>query len=130
MRGRQQVAHHARGLAGVDQVVDDQHALALLAHRRHFGRDAFEHLELALVLVVVVARHAHGLDQPHIQFARHDRRRHQPAARDGDDGLERPGLVQPPGQRARVAVELVPGDGKDFFRARRLSGCGFAMVYC
>src|ERR1051325_4895296 len=32
MRAGQQLAHHLRGLSGVDQVVDDQHALAAALH--------------------------------------------------------------------------------------------------
>ena len=64
------------------------------------------------VLIVVIARDAHGLDQPDLQFARHDRGRHQPAARHAHDRLERPGARQPPRERARIAVELVPRDRK------------------
>src|SRR5262249_32227075 len=39
-----------------------------------------------------------------------------------DDRLERPEAAQSPGERARVAVELVPGDRKDLCRVLGLSG--------
>ena len=72
------------------------------------GADALHHLDVALVLVVVIAGDADGLDDAHVEFARHDRRRHQPAAGDADDRLERSRFVQAPGQRTGVAVKLVP----------------------
>ncbi len=44
------VAHHARGLAGVDQVVDDQQALAAAAAELCVSADnALQHLEIALL---------------------------------------------------------------------------------
>src|SRR5579862_2425848 len=108
VRGGENIAHNARGFSGVDQVVDDEHALALPAHRGDFRANALHHLDVALVLVIVIARDAHGLDDAHVEYARHDRGRHQAAAGDADDRLERPRLVQAPGQRAGVAVKLVP----------------------
>jgi hypothetical protein len=64
MRLRQDLSHHLRGLAGVDEIVDDQHALAAAAPDLDDGaRHILEHLELALE-DMVVARDAHGLDQP------------------------------------------------------------------
>ena len=96
------------------------------AERDDRRRDVLEHLQLALG-GVVVARHAHRLDQPDVELARDDRRRHQAAAGDADDRLERAGAVEPPGERARIAMELVPRDRKDFLRRRsplrRLFAC-------
>ena len=71
-----------------------------------------------------IARDAEGFDHPHIQFARHDRRRHQTAAGDADDRRERPGLGQPPGERARIAMELIPGNRKRF-----CDGCAIVPAY-
>ena len=75
------------------------------------GRNALQHLQVAL-LGVVVARDADGIDDAHAEFARHDRRRHQPAAGDRDDRMKRPDLVEPPGQRPAIPVKLVPRDRK------------------
>ena len=119
------LAHDARGLAGVDEVVDDQHALALAAHRATSAPTPLSTVELALVRVVVIAGDADRLDQADVEFARDDRRRHQAAAGDADDRLERPRLVQPPGQRARVAVELVPGH-----RERSFPGAAGVCIAC
>src|SRR5262249_16768772 len=102
--------HDLRGLAGVDEVVDDQHAVALSGTDAAYRLgDALDHLERPLRLVVV-AHDAHGLDQPQIEFARDDRGGNKPAAGDRHDCLERPGVGQPPGERTGVAVELVPRD--------------------
>src|SRR6185312_14374332 len=73
---------------------------------------------LGSLRVLVVAADADGLDEPQAQLARHDRRRHQPAAGDADDGLERPLVGQPPGERARIAMQLVPRDRERLAIAR------------
>src|SRR5919198_859460 len=52
---------------------------------------------------VVVARYAHGLDHPNAELAGNDRCRHQAAAGDADDRRERAGVVEPPGERTRIA---------------------------
>jgi hypothetical protein len=118
MRVWENFPHHPRRLASVDEIIDDQHALAAAAADFHDAAGhVFEHLELAL-RDMVVARDAHRLDQPDAELARHDRRRHQAAARHADDGLERPGAGEPPGQRAGIAVELVPSDRKGFLWLR------------
>jgi hypothetical protein len=44
----------------------------------------------------------------HFELARDDRRWDETAAGNGDDGVERAGRSEAPGERARVAVELVP----------------------
>src|SRR5215467_9332675 len=116
MRIGQEVAHHTRRLASVDEVVDDEHAVAAAAAFLHDLRgDALEHLQLALA-GVVVARNADRLDEANLKLAGHDRSRHQAAARHRNDRLKRPGAVEPPGKGARVAMELVPGDRKCLFR--------------
>ena len=61
-----------------------------------------------LRLIVVIGGDADGLDHPDLELARDDRRGHETAAGDGDDGVERAGRGEAPGERARVAVELVP----------------------
>src|SRR2546422_2061061 len=120
MRLRQQAAHDARRAAGVDEIVDDHDAAALAAGKRD---DAlgwwFEHFELALLARLAVARHAHGLDDPQIELARDDRGRHQAAARDAHNRLERPHVDEPPGERPGIAMERVPGDRKDFLELLR-----------
>ncbi len=53
MGARQQRAHDFGGLAGIDQIVDDQHARALAAAERDDRRrDVLEHLQFALGGVV------------------------------------------------------------------------------
>src|SRR5262249_3117039 len=61
---------------------------------------------------IVVARNADRIDQPHLEFARDDRRGYQPAARNGNNPLPRPLFDQSPGQRLGVAVQLLPSDRK------------------
>jgi O-antigen ligase len=120
MRTGQELAHHLGGFSGVDQIVDDQHALAAeLDDRIRYG---LEHGEFALRLVVVVALDADRLDQPNIELARDDRGRDEPAARDGDNRGERPRRGEPPGQRPRIAVELIPGDRKRLLGLRLCLG--------
>ena len=48
----------------------------------------------------------------HTEFARHDRRRHQPAASDRDDGFPMALAGQTPGERPGIAMKLIPGNGK------------------
>ena len=113
------LADQPRGLAGVDQVVDHQDRRALPAGKiDDRAADRLQHLEAALLPVVVVGGDADRLDQTNAELARDDRRRHQPAARDADDRLPRALPGKPPRQRAGIAVELVPGDRKRLVRAR------------
>src|ERR1700704_5547316 len=120
MRLRQELAYDLGGLAGVDEIIDDQHALApTAADADDVARNVLEHLELALA-GVIVARHADRLDQADVEFARDDRGRDQAAAGHADDRLERAGAGEPPDQRPCVAVELVPGDGKGLLRLQLL----------
>src|SRR5579872_3753771 len=104
MRLGQHVSHNARGMPGVDQVVDDQIALAVAGH-------ALEDLDLAAhaELGVVIALHADRIDEPDIELARHDGGRHQAAAGDCDDAAPRSEVEEPPGERARMPVQIVPG---------------------
>src|SRR5262245_7748475 len=118
MRLGQHLAHYRGGLAGIDEVIDDQHALAApAADADDTARHVLEHLELAL-RDVVVARHAYRLDQPDAELARDDRGGHQTAAGYADDRLERAGASEPPRERARITMELVPRDRKGFLRLR------------
>ena len=48
------------------------------------------------------------------EFAGYDGRRHQAATRDRNDTVPRAAFGQPPCQRARVTVQLVPGNRKIF----------------
>src|SRR6202163_2510371 len=62
MRIRHHRAHQPAGLAGVDEIVDDQKSLAgAAAEFCHFGRNALESLQLALP-GMVVAGNADGID--------------------------------------------------------------------
>src|SRR5262245_38604797 len=118
MRLGQHLAHYRGGLAGIDEVIDDQHALAApAADADDTARHVLEHLELAL-RDVVVARHAYRLDQPDAELARDDRGGHQTAAGYADDRLERAGASEPPRERARITMKLVPRDRKGFLRLR------------
>ena len=75
--------------------------------------DLLENLEVSLLGVVVIGSDADGLDQPYSEFARDDGSRHEPAARDAHDGAPVAVLArEPPCERARVAMELVPGNGE------------------
>src|SRR6185437_7164339 len=112
MRIGQHRAYQPPGLAGIDEIVDDEKTLAgAVAELRGLLRNALQHLQVTL-LGVVVACDADRIDNADTEFARDDRRRHQAAARDRDHGLERPDFVEPPGQRPAIAVKLVPGDRK------------------
>ena len=87
------------------------------------------HRELALA-AVVIAGDADGIDQPQLQFPRHDGRRHQAAAGDGDDAFPWPFLHQPPGQRLGVAMQFVPGDGKVLLAGMgRIHGVSPSVLY-
>ena len=65
---------------------------------------------------MVVAGDTDGIDDAKAEFARDDCRRHQPAAGDRDHRMKRPDLVESPGQRPAIPVELVPRDRKGFVR--------------
>ena len=67
---------------------------------------------IGAALHAVVSRAAHRVDQAQVQLAGDDGGRHQPTAGDRHEPLERPEIGQPPGQRARVAVQLRPRHGK------------------
>src|SRR5438477_2080247 len=110
----EKVAHEPRSVAGIDQVVDDQNALAAPAFR---GRkpNALEQAHVASI-GMFVARDAYGIDHAKPELARDNRGRYESAARDRNDRIERPGSGEPPGKRARVAVELLPRDWKYFLR--------------
>src|SRR4029450_9343882 len=104
MRLRQHLGHESPGLPGVDQIVDDQPALAT-------ALDSLEDARLPLTLLVV-GRHAEGGDQVDRELARHDLRGHQATARDRHDALPWPALGEAPGQRPGITVKLFPRDGK------------------
>src|SRR5690606_28427127 len=111
VRARQHRAREARGDAGVDQIVDDEEACAV----------AFERLEysgLAGGVVVAIGDDADRLDEADVELARDDRRRYEPSASDADDAAEGPHLREPPGEGARIAVQLRPVYGKSLPRMR------------
>src|SRR3954452_11628787 len=97
----QQLADDAGGLAGVDQVVDDEPAGAVAA-------DGFQDAGLALVLLVVGAD-ADRVDDADVELAGDDVGGDEAAAGGGDDAFPGALLGEAPGQRLGVAVELVPG---------------------
>src|SRR4029078_10832956 len=110
--------HQPPGLAGVDEVVDDQQPLAGAAAKFcYLGRNTLENLEVAL-LGMVVAGNADGIDDANAELARHDGCRHQPTAGNRDNGMKWTELVEPPGQRPAIPVKLVPGDREGFLRRR------------
>src|SRR5271170_6578362 len=127
MRARHDFAHHFGGLAGVDEVVDQKNPGPLPAAKRDDPRRyALEHRQVALI-GAHIARHANRLDQLDAEFARNDGRRHQTAAGDADDGFERTGPAEPPSERTRIAVKLVPRHRKDF---SRIAWRGIGRLYC
>src|SRR5262249_57197495 len=109
------------GFGGIDEIIDDQHALAPpAADADDAARHVLEHLEFAL-RDVIVARDAHRLDQPDAELARDDRGGPQAAAGYADDRLERARAGEPPPERARIAMELIPPDPKGLLRLRLLA---------
>ena len=116
MRLREQVAHQLQRLAGIDQIIDDQHAFAAVLQKRGLRR--FDDLGLALFLVVV-AFHRDRIDHADIKLARDHCRRYQSAPRDPQHAAPAailgPFAIQPPRQRAGIAMQLVPADMKAFF---------------
>ena len=106
VRPRQHLAHDAGGDAAVHQVVDDQEALAVAGRRRVLedGRLA-EHL-------LVVGSDRDALDEAALKLACDDGGGDQAAAGDGDDAPKRAERHEQPGERPRVAVQLVPRDGR------------------
>src|SRR5260370_17551068 len=108
MRVRHNVADQPPGLAGIDEIVDDQQALpGAAAECGCVSRNALQHLQVAL-LGVIVAGDTDGIDHAYAELARDDRGRHEATAGDGDDRMKRPDLVEPPGQRPAIPVKLVP----------------------
>ena len=73
---------------------------------------ALQQLDLGAALHAVVGRAADRVDQAQVELAGDDGGRHQPAAGDRDQALERPEIGQPPCQRPGVAVQFRPRDGK------------------
>src|SRR6185312_415138 len=97
------------GLSGIHEIIDDQHTLAIAAaHLDDRVRHILQHARGALGLVIVVARDTHGFDQADFQFTRYNRGRHEPTARYANNGLEWPGSGEPPRERPRIPMELVP----------------------
>src|SRR5690606_17849862 len=107
----QHVADDAGGIAGVHQIIDDEELAAIARDVEDRPADFLEHLDAAPVLVVV-AFDRYRLDGADIELAGDDGGRHQPAPGDRHHGVERAQPRQAPGQRAAIAVELIPGDGK------------------
>src|ERR1700694_3292722 len=126
MRRWQHVTHQPCGLAGIDEIVNDQQSLAGPAAKLcDLGRYALQNLEVA-ACGVIVAGNADGIDHADAKLARDDAPRHCPAAGDRDHRVNRPDLVQPPGQRPAIPVELVPRDRKGL--ARPLLRAQFRML--
>src|SRR5690606_23048246 len=88
MRAGEHFADDAGGGAGVDQVVDDEDFAAVAGNVEYRLADRLEHLDAALVLVVI-ALDGHGVDRADIELARHDGGGDQAPAGNGDDGIER-----------------------------------------
>src|SRR5690606_28925734 len=107
----QHFADDARGVAGVDEIVDDQNLAAVPGEVEDRLADFLEDFYAALVLVVV-ALGGHGFHGADIEFAGDDGGGDEAAAGDGDDGIEGAEAGKTPGESAAIAMELVPGDGK------------------
>src|SRR3546814_14780269 len=95
MRPGQHLAHDSGGGAGVDQVVDDQPAVAVAGGPLEDDGPA--------LVAVVVCGDADGVDEAYAELAGDDRGRHQTAAGYRDDAFEGSQRAEPPGQRAGVA---------------------------
>ncbi len=109
-RGGELLTYQARGAPGIDQVVDDEQALAI-------ALDALEHLHVTLP-GVIIAGQAKGIDPAHLQLAGEDGTGHEAAAGDADQPAPTTatGITeQLPGQIAGVAVELIPAEAVFFY---------------
>ncbi len=104
MRFRQHVSDEGRRAPGVDQVIDDQRAVAVAVHR-------LDNRWFALGLMLV-GGDADSVDQPEVKLAGDDCRGHEAAAGDGHDTGPGPFFRQPPRQGLGVPVQLVPGNRK------------------
>ena len=87
MRARQQGPHDARGRAGIHQIVDDQKPGAIACRAGGLITTGAPRAPPRLASPRCPPRRSRSkpLHQPHIQLARDDRRRDQPAAGDRDD---------------------------------------------
>jgi hypothetical protein len=103
----QDLASDERRRTGVDEVVDDEDPPAI-AEPRNIFRDRLQYFRPALLRPGFITGDAERFDDTHIEFARDDRRRHESAPRNRDDRGKRSRLGETPGQRARVAVKLLP----------------------
>ena len=115
----QQLAHDLRGPTGIDEIVDQQIAVAVSDHRLqdfHLGLDLLGRSRAPRG----IARHADRVDQADVQFAGHQGRRDKAAAGDGDDALPGALGMKELGEVPRVAVKLDPGDDDSIF----ISGAG------
>src|SRR5205823_11552687 len=109
VRFGQESAHEPRGPAGIDQVVNDQYAFAATTARRHdIERYALDETDVAPPRMLV-ARDTNRIYKADAKFARHDRGRNEAAARYADNDVERPLIRQARRERARIAVQFVPG---------------------
>ena len=84
-------ANEFRCFAGIDQVINNQHSVPVL-----FVRHPFQNFQFSLILVLV-GRHAHCIDQPDFQFTGDDRCRDETAPGDGDDRPPGAGFSKSPG---------------------------------
>src|SRR6266568_3755132 len=105
----QELADRLGGAAGVDEVVDEEPAVAVALDRLEPAQLPLPRLRAA-GFARAVAHHADRVDEADVELARHQRRRDEPAAGDGDDPLPLAEVVQDVRQVARVTVQLRPGD--------------------
>ena len=80
----QHITHDPDGFTRVDQIIDHQHTLAAICARND-AIDAFEHLQLSLSGVAVVACDTDRIDEFDFKLTCNDRRRHEPATGDAND---------------------------------------------
>src|SRR5262249_37664055 len=114
MRLRHHLTHQRAGLAGVDEVVDDEESLAgTAADLRGLLRNALEHLQI-LRPSVAIARAADSTEAANAKLARNDAGRPQPAAGNCDNGVEWSPPVQPPGPGPAIAAKPAPRLSKGF----------------
>lgn len=106
---REELADDAGGLAGVDEVVDEEVAVAVAG-------DAFEDVDAALdlrggvALAGLVAGDADGVDEADLELTGDEGGGDEAAAGDGDDAFPRADGVEHLGEITGVAVKLDPGD--------------------
>src|ERR1700730_25867 len=102
--------------ARVGEIIDNEETLSALTCS--LWQNTFQNHDFFLSLHSGIAHDADRVDDPHIELARNNCCRHQPAPCDRHHGGKSPDRGEPPGERPGIAMELVPRDMEGFFGER------------